>query len=109
MRTSEHESLSEELDRESKNQRTEELKNTRTEELKNTRTEELKNTRTEEPTTRAAASRKCAHEFALLRKSGYSMANEKGQMREPEHRGTEEPESGRTGEPWITGSKEPQR
>lgn len=101
MRTSEHESLSEELDRESKNQRTEELKNART--------EELKNTRTEEPTTRAAASRKCAHEFALLRKSGYSMANEKGQMREPEHRGTEEPESGRTGEPWITGSKEPQR
>lgn len=100
-RTSEHESLSEELDRESKNQRTEELKNART--------EELKNTRTEEPTTRAAASRKCAHEFALLRKSGYSMANEKGQMREPEHRGTEEPESGRTGEPWITGSKEPQR
>lgn len=72
MRTSEHESLSEELDRESKNQRTEELKNART--------EELKNTRTEEPTTRAAASRKCAHEFALLRKSGYSMANEKGQM-----------------------------
>ncbi len=101
MRTSEHESLSEELDRESKNQRTEELKNART--------EELKNTRTEEPTTRAAASRKCAHEFALLRKSEYSMANEKGQMREPEHRGTEEPESGRTGEPWITGSKEPQR
>ena len=101
MRTSEHESLSEELDRESKNQKTEELKNART--------EELKNTRTEEPTTRAAASRKCAHEFALLRKSGYSMANEKGQMREPEHRGTEEPESGRTGEPWITGSKEPQR
>lgn len=101
MRTSEHESLSEELDRESKNQRTEELKNART--------EELKNTRTEEPTTRAAASRKCAHEFALLRKSGYSMANEKGQMREPEHRGTEEPESGRTGEPRITGSKEPQR
>ena len=101
MRTSEHESLSEELDRESKNQRTEELKNARTEELKNTRTEEL--------TTRAAASRKCAHEFALLRKSEYSMANEKGQMREPEHRGTEEPESGRTGEPWITGSKEPQR
>ena len=101
MRTSEHESLSEELDRESKNQRTEELKNART--------EELKNTRTEEPTTRAAASRKCAHEFALLRKSGHSMANEKGQMREPEHRGTEEPESGRTGEPWITGSKEPQR
>ena len=101
MRTSEHESLSEELDRESKDQRTEELKNART--------EELKNTRTEEPTTRAAASRKCAHEFALLRKSGYSMANEKGQMREPEHRGTEEPESGRTGEPWITGSKEPQR
>lgn len=101
MKTSEHESLSEELDRESKNQRTEELKNART--------EELKNTRTEEPTTRAAASRKCAHEFALLRKSGYSMANEKGQMREPEHRGTEEPESGRTGEPWITGSKEPQR
>ena len=101
MRTSEHESLSEELDRESKNQRTEELKNVRT--------EELKNTRTEEPTTRAAASRKCAHEFALLRKSEYSMANEKGQMREPEHRGTEEPESGRTGEPWITGSKEPQR
>lgn len=101
MRTSEHESLSEELDRESKNQRTEELKNART--------EELKNTRTEEPTTRAAASRKCAHEFALLRKSGYSMANEKGQMREPEHRGTEEPESGRTVEPWITGSKEPQR
>ena len=101
MRTSEHESLSEELDRESKNQRTEELKNART--------EELKNTRTEEPTTRAAASRKCAHEFALLRKSGYSMANEKGQMREPEHRGTEKPESGRTGEPWITGSKEPQR
>ena len=80
MRTSEHESLSEELDRESKNQRTEELKNART--------EELKNTRTEEPTTRAAASRKCAHEFALLRKSEYSMANEKGQMREPEHRGT---------------------
>ena len=72
MRTSEHESLSEELDRESKNQRTEELKNART--------EELKNTRTEEPTTRAAASRKCAHEFALLRKSGYSMANEKGQI-----------------------------
>lgn len=101
MRTSEHESLSEELDRESKNQRTEELKNART--------EELKNTRTEEPTTCAAASRKCAHEFAFLRKSGYSMANEKGQMREPEHRGTEEPESGRTGEPWITGSKEPQR
>ena len=101
MRTSEHKSLSEELDRESKNQRTEELKNART--------EELKNTRTEEPTTRAAASRKCAHEFALLRKSEYSMANEKGQMREPEHRGTEEPESGRTGEPWITGSKEPQR
>ena len=101
MRTSEHESLSEELDRESKNQRTEELKNART--------EELKNTRTEEPTTRAAASRKCAHEFALLRKSEYSMANEKGQMREPEHRGTEEPESGRTGELWITGSKEPQR
>ena len=101
MRTSEHENLSEELDRESKNQRTEELKNART--------EELKNTRTEEPTTRAAASRKCAHEFALLRKSEYSMANEKGQMREPEHRGTEEPESGRTGEPWITGSKEPQR
>ena len=65
--------MSEELDRESKNQRTEELKNART--------EELKNTRTEEPTTRAAASRKCAHEFALLRKSGYSMANEKGQMR----------------------------
>ena len=93
--------MSEELDRESKNQRTEELKNART--------EELKNTRTEESTTRAAASRKCAHEFALLRKSGYSMANEKGQMREPEHRGTEEPESGRTGEPWITGSKEPQR
>ena len=92
--------MSEELDRESKNQRTEELKNART--------EELKNTRTEEPT-RAAASRKCAHEFALLRKSEYSMANEKGQMREPEHRGTEEPESGRTGEPWITGSKEPQR
>lgn len=101
MRTSEHESLSEELDRESKNQRTEELKNART--------EELKNTRTEEPTTCAAASRKCAHEFAFLRKSGYSMANEKGQMREPEHRGTKEPESGRTGEPWITGSKEPQR
>jgi len=101
LRTSEHESLSEELDRESKNQRTEELKNART--------EELKNTRTEEPTIRAAASRKCAHEFALLRKSEYSMANEKGQMREPEHRGTEEPESGRTGEPWITGSKEPQR
>jgi hypothetical protein len=101
LRTSEHESLSEELDRESKNQRTEELKNART--------EELKNTRTEEPTTRAAASRKCAHEFAFLRKSGYSMANEKGQMREPEHRGTKEPESGRTGEPWITGSKEPQR
>lgn len=101
MRTSEHESLSEELDRESKNQRTEELKNART--------EELKNTRTEEPTTRAAASRKCAHEFELLRKSEYSMANEKGQMREPEHRGTEEPESGRTEEPWITGSKEPQR
>ena len=72
MRTSEHESLSEELDRESKNKRTEELKNART--------EELKNTRTEEPTTRAAASRKCTHEFALLRKSGYSMANEKGQM-----------------------------
>ena len=93
--------MSEELDRESKNQRTEELKNART--------EELKNTRTEEPTTRAAASRKCAHEFALLRKSGYSMANEKGQMREPEHRGTEEPKSSRTGEPWITGSKEPQR
>ena len=45
--------MSEELDRESKNQRTEELKNARTEELKNTRTEELKNTRTEEPTTRA--------------------------------------------------------
>jgi hypothetical protein len=93
--------LSEELDRESKNQRTEELKNART--------EELKNTRTEEPTTCAAASRKCAHEFAFLRKSGYSMANEKGQMREPEHRGTEEPESSRAGEPWITGSKEPQR
>ena len=55
--------MSEELDRESKNQRTEELKNARTEELKNTRTEELKNTRTEEPTTRAAASRKCAHEL----------------------------------------------
>ena len=72
--------MSEELDRESKNQRTEELKNART--------EELKNTRNEEPTTRAAASRKCAHEFALLRKSEYSMANEKGQMREPEHRGT---------------------
>ena len=93
--------MSEELDRESKNQRTEELKNART--------EELKNTRTEEPTARAAASRKCAHEYALLRKSEYSKANEKGQMREPEHRGTEEPESGRTGEPWITGSKEPQR
>ena len=73
MRTSEHESLSEELDRESKNQRTEELKNART--------EELKNTRTEEPTTRAAASRKCAHEFALLRKNGYSMANKKANMR----------------------------
>lgn len=73
MRTSEHESLSEELDRESKNQRTEELKNART--------EELKNTRTEEPTTRAAASRKCAHEFALLRKNGYSVANEKANMR----------------------------
>lgn len=72
MRTSEHESLSEELDRESKNQRTEELKNART--------EELKNTRTEEPTTRAAASRKCAHEFAFLRKSEYGVANEKGQM-----------------------------
>ena len=81
MRTSEHESLSEELDRESKNQRTEELKNARTEELKNTRTEELKNTRTEEPTTRAAASKKCAHEFAFLRKSGYSMANKKANMR----------------------------
>lgn len=73
MRTSEHESLSEELDRESKNQRTEELKNART--------EELKNTRTEEPTTRAAASRKCAHEFALLRKNGYSMASKKANMR----------------------------
>lgn len=73
MRTSEHESLSEELDRESKNQRTEELKNART--------EELKNTRTEEPTTRAAASKKCAHEFAFLRKSGYSMANKKANMR----------------------------
>ena len=73
MRTSEHESLSEELDRESKNQRTEELKNART--------EELKNTRTEEPTTCAAASKKCAHEFALLRKNGYSMANKKANMR----------------------------
>lgn len=65
--------MSEELDRESKNQRTEELKNART--------EELKNTRTEEPTTRAAASKKCAHEFAFLRKSGYSMANKKANMR----------------------------
>jgi hypothetical protein len=65
--------LSEELDRESKNQRTEELKNART--------EELRNTRTEEPTTRAAASKKCAHEFAFLRKSGYSMANKKANMR----------------------------
>lgn len=81
----------------------------RTQEPKNLRTQELWSQRIEEPAACAAASRKCAHEFALLRKSGYSMANEKGQMREPEHRGTEEPKSGGTGEPWITGSKEPQR
>lgn len=101
MRTSEHESLSEELDRESKNQRTEELKNART--------EELKNTRTEEPTTRTATDRKVRPRVCTFEKNGYSVANEKRQIREPEHRGTEEPKSGGTGEPWITGSKEPQR
>ena len=62
--------LSEELDRESKNQRTEELKNART--------KELKNTRTEEPTTRAATGRKVRPRVCTFEKKWIQHGKRKG-------------------------------